>query len=65
MSGIISAETFSSITLRDAAGIEYIIPRTEIQRIEAGEISAMPMSLETNISTKEMADLLAYLKKPM
>jgi putative heme-binding domain-containing protein len=65
MSGIISAETSYSITLKDAAGNEYIIQRTEIQKIEAGTISAMPIGLEANISTKDKADLLAYLKKPM
>jgi putative membrane-bound dehydrogenase-like protein len=65
ISGIISAETSNSITLRDAAGNEITMPRSEIQKIEAGTISAMPTGIEATISVQEMSDLLAYLKKPL
>lgn len=62
-SGIIASETTAAITLKDASGKETIIARNEIQKLEASALSAMPAGLETVISVKEMADLLAYLKQ--
>ncbi len=62
LSGIIASETPAAITLHDIAGQETIIPRSEIQTLEASATSAMPVGLEAAISVKEMSDLLAFLK---
>jgi len=61
--GIISNETPSAITLKDAGGKEKTIQRSQVKSLESDKTSAMPPGLESNISIPEMADLLAYLKK--
>jgi putative heme-binding domain-containing protein len=64
ISGIISSETSSTITIKDAAGTQSTIPRSAIKNIEAGSISAMPQGLQSAITVSEMSDLLAFLKRP-
>ncbi|XOV93582.1 MAG: PVC-type heme-binding CxxCH protein [Bacteroidota bacterium] len=62
MTGIISNEGPSTLTIRDASGKEQTINRTDIKNLIAFETSAMPQNLQTQISIDQMADLLAYLK---
>jgi putative heme-binding domain-containing protein len=62
MAGLITSETPTSITLRQALGKEDTIPRDEIEQLSAGKQSLMPQGLEKTISRQEFADLLAYLK---
>lgn len=61
--GVISAETSTALTLRNAGGQENTIARQDIQSLKALGISAMPAGLEKQISLQEMADLLAYIRK--
>lgn len=61
--GLIVNETSSTITLRMGADQHSTIPRTDIQSIEAIDISAMPEGLENGMSVEDMANLLAYLKE--
>ena len=61
LSGVITDETPTSITLRNQ--IETItIPRTDIETITASTVSAMPTGLEVQIDEQQMTDLLAFLK---
>ena len=60
--GVVDSETATSITLRDPAGARTTLQRTDIIRMEASEVSAMPEGLEKSISVAEMADLLAFIK---
>jgi len=62
VSGLISAESTSSVTLRQAQGLEETIPRSEIASLTASALSLMPQELEKGLSAQEMADLLGYLK---
>jgi len=62
LSGIIASETPATITLHDIGAQEIIVPRSEIKTLEVSETSAMPAGLETSLSIKEMADILAFLK---
>ena len=62
LNGIISSETSAAITLNNLNGSKTTIPRSDIQSMEASQTSAMPEGLESSISVKEMADLLAFLK---
>jgi putative heme-binding domain-containing protein len=62
LTGLITSETPSSITLRQPLGKEDTIPREEIEELSAGKQSLMPQGLEKTISRQEFADLLAYLK---
>ncbi len=62
ISGIVVAQTATSLVLRRAKGEEDTIPRGQITDLRTLSVSAMPEDLEKDISIQEMADLLAYLK---
>ncbi len=62
LTGLLAAETPTSITLRQALGKEDTILRSDIERIAASQLSLMPQELEKQLSRQEFADLLAYLK---
>ena len=60
-SGLISAETATSITLSRASGEADTILRVNIESVESAELSLMPEGLEASIDQQAMADLIAYL----
>lgn len=60
--GILAAETASSITLKRAEGQSDVILRTDIDEISSTGVSLMPEGLEKTINFQEMADLLHFLK---
>jgi putative membrane-bound dehydrogenase-like protein len=60
-SGIIAAETASSVTLRRAEKAEDTILRDQIDEIQATAKSLMPEDLEKQLNQQEVADLVAYL----
>jgi putative membrane-bound dehydrogenase-like protein len=61
--GVISSESPTAITLRNAGGQESTIARQDIHSLKALGMSAMPTGLEKQISQQQMADLLAFLGK--
>jgi putative membrane-bound dehydrogenase-like protein len=61
--GLIAAETASSITLRRAEKAEDTILREQIDTIEATAKSVMPEGLEMQLSRQDVADVIAYLQK--
>jgi putative heme-binding domain-containing protein len=62
LTGILAAETPTSVTLRQAQAKEDTILRSDIEELVASRLSLMPQELEKNVSRQEFADLLAYLK---
>jgi putative membrane-bound dehydrogenase-like protein len=62
LSGIISAQTPSGITLNNIGGQQTIIARSDIRTMETSQTSAMPVGLETSINQQQMADLLGFIK---
>ena len=62
LSGIMTSETDTSITIRAAQGIEETFLRTDIASVRAGTSSLMPNELEKTMTRKELTDLLEYLK---
>jgi putative heme-binding domain-containing protein len=60
--GMIAAETASSITLRRAEKAEDTILRSQIEEIQATAKSLMPENLETQLSKQDVADLITYLQ---
>jgi putative membrane-bound dehydrogenase-like protein len=62
LTGIIAAETGSSVTLRRAEGQTDVVLRADVEEIASSGASLMPEGLEKAVSIKEMADLLAFLK---
>jgi putative membrane-bound dehydrogenase-like protein len=61
--GIISSETPTALTLKNAAMEIKTINRADIVSLKAMNISAMPTGLEKQINQQQMADLLAFLKE--
>ncbi|MEO2049231.1 MAG: PVC-type heme-binding CxxCH protein [Pirellulales bacterium] len=59
--GVIAAETATSITLRQAKGKQKTILRNNIEEIASSDVSLMPEGLEKKITIPEMADLLTFL----
>lgn len=62
LQGVITDETPSSVTVRNANGQVNTIAREEISSQKALNMSAMPEGLEKQIGHQEMADLLAFLR---
>jgi putative heme-binding domain-containing protein len=60
--GILTAETSTSLTLKQPGGKVLTVARDEVEQLKASGVSLMPDGLEKNIPLEAMADLLAYLK---
>jgi putative membrane-bound dehydrogenase-like protein len=63
LSGIIVAETANSITLRSQNSEETIL-RADLESLASSGLSLMPEGLEKSLSTKDLADIIAFLQKP-
>jgi putative heme-binding domain-containing protein len=62
ITGIIAAETASSITLRRAENQTDTVLRQDIEEIRSTGVSLMPEGLEKTITLEQMADLISFLK---
>ncbi|CAN5336193.1 hypothetical protein BH23VER1_BH23VER1_02570 [soil metagenome] len=60
--GLIGSETATSITVRQALGIEETFLRDDIAKVEALPVSLMPDGLEAAWSEDDLAGLLAFLR---
>jgi putative heme-binding domain-containing protein len=63
LSGLLAAETASSVTLRRAEGVEDTVLRTEIEDLRTTGKSLMPEGLEQVLRPQDVADLLAFLRR--
>lgn len=62
ITGILAAETASSITLRRAENQTDLVLRQDIEEIRSTGASLMPEGLEKTITLEQMADLISFLK---
>jgi putative heme-binding domain-containing protein len=62
ISGWVSAESESSITLKTAEGTEESVLRRNITALTASGVSLMPDGLEQTMTKEEVSSLVAYLK---
>jgi putative membrane-bound dehydrogenase-like protein len=62
LTGLIAAESASSITLKRAENQTEVVLRQDVEQIESSGVSLMPAEMEKTISIEEMADLLNFLK---
>ena len=62
LAGILETETVTSITLKQPEGKTVVLSRDEIEVLRSEGVSLMPEGVEKNISPKQMADLIAFLK---
>jgi len=60
--GIMSAETASSVTLKQPENKTVSILRSEIDEIRSNGVSLMPVGLEKSIPPEQMADLISFIK---
>jgi putative membrane-bound dehydrogenase-like protein len=61
LTGMITTETATSITLRRPDGTSETILRVNIEELRSTGMSFMPEGLEKSINQQEMADLISYL----
>ena len=61
--GVLAAETATSITLRKEQGAEDVILRRDIDEMIASSKSLMPDGLEKEMSPQDMANLIGYLRE--
>ncbi len=61
ITGLISAETANSLTIRKADNTTETVLRVNIEQIKSTGLSFMPEGLEKQLDVSSMADLLAYL----
>jgi putative heme-binding domain-containing protein len=62
LTGIIAAETASSVTLKRAEGQADVVLRQDIDEITSSGLSLMPEGLEKSLSIDDVADLIDFLK---
>jgi putative membrane-bound dehydrogenase-like protein len=62
LTGLLASETPTTITVRQAQGLEETVRRDAIKTLRASSVSLMPEGLEKNLSMQQLADLLGYLK---
>jgi putative membrane-bound dehydrogenase-like protein len=60
--GVLSAETSTSVTLKQQEGKSETLRRDEIEDLHNSGISFMPDGLEKDIPMQDMADLIAFIK---
>jgi putative heme-binding domain-containing protein len=61
LTGIIASETGASLTVRQPFGVETVVLRSDIKRVQSQNLSLMPEGIETGMSKQDMADLLEYI----
>jgi putative membrane-bound dehydrogenase-like protein len=62
LTGMIAAESATSITLRRAEKVEEIVLRSQIESISDTNQSLMPDGLEEQMKPQDLADLLRFLR---
>ncbi|HVJ82750.1 MAG TPA: dehydrogenase, partial [Planctomycetia bacterium] len=60
--GLLAAETATAIVLRKADGKDETIPRAGLVALKTTGRSLMPEGLEKDLTPRQVADLIAYLK---
>jgi putative heme-binding domain-containing protein len=60
--GVLGAETSTSVTLRQQENKTEVVSRGEIEELYSNGVSYMPEGLEKDISKQEMADLISFIK---
>src|SRR5262245_27079504 len=61
ISGLLAAETRTTVELLDAEGKRHVVLREDIDEMTASKKSLMPEGFEKQITTAQLNDLLAFL----
>lgn len=65
VSGILTAETATSITLRKEEGVNQAVLRTDIDEMKASTVSLMPEGMEKLLTPQDAADLIGFLRESL
>jgi len=60
-SGLIVNEAASSVAVRQPFGIETVVARGQIAKMQASKLSLMPEGLEEGLTSQDLADLLDFI----
>lgn len=60
--GLLIAESYDSVTLRQPEGREQTLSRSSIEEPKSSTKLRMPEGIEKDVSVEQMVDLLAFLK---
>jgi putative heme-binding domain-containing protein len=63
--GILVAETATSVTLRREEGAQDTILRRDIDEMRASTVSMMPENLEKDVTPQDLANLLGFLRNTL
>ncbi len=61
LTGLLAAETATSVTLKQAGGTLKTVLRADIDRIRSSGLSLMPEGLEKSLDQQALADVIAYI----
>ncbi|MSU37044.1 MAG: c-type cytochrome [Pedosphaera sp.] len=64
VTGLLASETQTRVTLRHAGAPDEAFARSRIRELKATGRSLMPVGIEAGLSAQDIADLLAFLRKP-
>jgi putative heme-binding domain-containing protein len=59
--GLIASDTPAGVTVRQAYGVEVLVPRGDIKRMRSQDQSLMPEGLEEGLTVQALADLLEFI----
>jgi putative heme-binding domain-containing protein len=59
--GLIVGETANSVTIRQSLGIETVVARSQITKMQASRLSLMPEGLEEGLTNQDLADLVDFI----
>ncbi len=64
LTGLLGAETPTSLTIRMAEGKQETVLRKDIDELRAVGVSMMPEDMHKTVSPQDLADLLSWLRNP-
>ena len=64
ITGILAAESPTSVSLRQAEGVEQVVLRSEIEQLRAMPVSLMPDDLYRSLPPSDLADLISWIRRP-
>jgi putative heme-binding domain-containing protein len=59
--GLIVDETATSVTVRQALGVETVVSRSQIAKMQSSRLSLMPEGLEEGLTNQDLADLVSFI----
>lgn len=62
VSGVLTSETGTSLTLASADGKDHTVLRSDIELARSNKKSLMPEGLERDLTKQELADVIAYVR---